>query len=205
MVSIRRRAAGLALLGAVGLVSGMASAAVVEMSVEGTACSGIDSGVQPCAVSFGQTVVVTWQLDQQTLLNGYNLELRWNPDELTLLGSTPLHPDTGTPAPFQEAPGDPADSAAFAIVFIAENTTDLFQVSFQAHPASEPTGSDLLWFPNGNGLSPGSVVLENPAGAAIDFQRLVPPPEVPGLGPIGLCLLAGSIGALGRMTNRYPV
>jgi hypothetical protein len=187
----------LALVLALALAAAPAPAAVVEMRVEGTARSGISSGVQPCTVIWGQTVVVTWHLDQQTLLNGYDLELRWNPDELTLLDAAPLHPDTGTPTPFSEAPGDPADSRAFAIVFTAENTTDLFQVSFEAHPSLAATGSDLLWFPNANGLSPGSVVLENSAGAAIDFQRF-PEPEVPGLGGLGLALLAGSVAVVAR-------
>jgi hypothetical protein len=178
------------------LVGSGASAVEIEMTVSGAAgtlCSGIVSGTQPCEVLSGQVIDVTWSLDQQTLLNGYDLEIRWNPNELSLLSSTPLHPDTGTAAPFVVEPSDPTDSQALAVIFTAENTTQLFRMSFEVSPRYGIHGADLSWLP-ASGLSPGTLVLENDTGAAIDFRTANDFSDIPampewGRGLLGLLLL----------------
>lgn len=187
-----RASSVLALLLALGITSAQAGAAVISMDVDPPGCAGFVAGTGTCEVAPGTTLAVTWSLTAPELLNGYQLEIRWDPTELTLLGSTQLFPDSGTPVPFTQQPGDPSDSRASAFSFDPQSTLGLFRVTFQASPAGGDGQPDVWWFPVGAGLSPAGVVLENPAGAAIDLTPTA-------LGVPALGLLGGLALALGML------
>jgi hypothetical protein len=142
-----------------------------------TLCSGITGGVQKCSVSglAGGTITVTWSLTSAQTLNGYDLDVSWDPAELTLLSADQLYPDSQAPnsIPFLVAPnpGDPAGSQAVVLSLVGFPTTALFRATFQLGAAGvlpQDCAADIAWSANGNGLAPGSVVLTNPTGAAVD-------------------------------------
>lgn len=176
-----------------------AGAVVIELDTTETGCSGITGAVVACPVPGGAHVMtVTWRFDQAvSALNAYDLSIRWDTEELTLLGSTAIFPDGGSPEPFLEAPSDPANSIASALSLVALPTTELFSVTFEL--MAQPGGDgqpDLEWFANLPGLSPGSVVLDNLQGASIDFwTEPTPIPMLPTA--VGLLpLVMGLAGAL---------
>lgn len=202
LIGRRLRVAG-RLAAAALLLAGLAAphaarAVVVSMTASPPACGGaVTAGTVACPVDAGSSLSLVFALDAATALNGYQLNLRWDPSELSLLGASQLFPDAGTPVAFTSAPGDPAASVASAFVFPDPAvTTLLFQLDFQATPAGDDGQPDVWWFPQGAGLSPGSVVLENPAGAALD---VTPAPVVPALpGALVPLLLAGLLAGGAR-------
>ena len=178
-------------------VVGQAQALIVEIDTTEAGCAGISTVGVACEVPAGaRPVTVTWRFDQAVgALNAYDFAVRWDPDELSLLSSSPIFPDGGTPEPFLEAPSDPTSSNAVALSIVALPTTQLFSVTFLMTPDTQDGEPDLEWFANGQGLSPGSLGLGNPAGATIEFWRAgleVPVLSVaPGLLP-GLLVLTGA-------------
>lgn len=179
-------------------VAGPARAADVHvrMSAPATSCADVETGVVACEVGGGEVFDAIWRLDSQQPLNGYDLEIRWDAGELTLVSATPLYPDTGTAVAFLEAPSDPESSSAIALSFVAQQTTALFSLRFEASPKAGPDGADLWWFANGNGLSPASAVLQNPEGGAWDLYDSTSPPSVPIHGGWIAAAAAGILGTL---------
>ena len=155
---------------------GLADAAVVSMITDAPGCGTYATGVGTCTVSDG-SIAVTWALAAPESLNGYDFEIRWDAGELTLTGATQLYPDTATPLAFLEEPSDPNDSRALVISLTPASTVSLFRLTFEAQPSAADGMADLWWFANGNGLAPGTVILENPSGAGIDM-RAVPVPAL---------------------------
>lgn len=147
-------------------------------------CAGALAGVSDCdvsAVGDGQ-VVFTLSLDASYApVNGYDLTVAWDAAELTLLSCTALYPDSqplGT-VPFLLSPcdaADPSGSDAVALSIVGFESQALLSLTFGL---VEPTAvgfdglADIAWAPNGSGLSPGSLVLTNPAGAGIDVGTVV--------------------------------
>ena len=78
-----------------------------------------------------------------------------------------------------------------AISLLALPTTSLFRLSFEVAPNVPEGDADIWLFHNGNGLSPGSVVLENSDGAGLDIRTA----EVPALGWPGWLLLGVALTA----------
>ena len=163
-------------------------------------CSGVSTGVTQCIVAGGSTIDVTWSLSNQESLNGYDLEIRWNSSALTLLSASQLFPDTGIAEPWLVEPSDPDASSAVAISLVAMPTTSLFRLSFEVASNALGGKQDLWWFPNGSGLSPGSVVLENSDGAGLDIRTV----EVPALGWLGWGILGATLAwpAAARLRRR---
>lgn len=163
-------------------------------------CSGVSTGVTQCIVEGGSTIEVTWSLSNQESLNGYDLEVRWNASALTLQSASQLFPDTGIAEPWLVEPSDPNASSAVAISLVASPTTSLFRLSFDVAINVPDGDSDVFWFPNGNGLSPGSVVLENSDGAGLDIRTA----EVPALGWPGWGILGATLAwpAAARLRRR---
>lgn len=174
------------LISAFGLAvpSGSAQAVDIEMEVESTTagvlCSGITAGVAACDATdlpSGEQVTVTLALDSQQNLNGYDLTFTWDDEELTLVSCENLYPDTqpGGTVPFLVSPctaNDPTGSDGITLSIVTFATTQLIQLTFEltAIPGCDTDGlADVSWSANGNGLSPGSVVLDNPAGASADL------------------------------------
>jgi len=196
------------------LVPAIAPAAVVSMSVDRPGCTGYTSGTGSCEAGSGTAVSVTWSLQTQESLNGYQLQIRWDPGELALTGAEQLYPDTGTPVAFTSEPSDPNASVASAFVLPSPAATmQLFRLHFAATPTGSDGQADLSWFAQGAGLSPASVVLENPGGAGIDFVPSGEPVPVPVAGRRGLFALAlgillaaaaGPGGALVRARRGHP-
>lgn len=151
----------------------------IVTSAPGTSCPDVAEGTGTCEIAASTQFDVVWQLDSQQSLNGYDLEIRWDASELTLISATPLYPDTGSPVPFLEEPSNPDASSAVALSVVALDTTQLFSLRFEASPGASPDGPDLSWFANGNGLSPASVVLLDPGGGAWDFYDASGMPVVP--------------------------
>jgi hypothetical protein len=142
-------------------------------------CSGITGGVAECNVAgfAGANVTVTWSLSSAQTLNGYDLNVSWDPAELTLISADQLYPGSQAPntIPFLVAPNpaDPVGSEAVALSLIAYSTTPLFRATFQLADGpslARDCTPDLTWSANGNGLAPASVVLGNPGGASIDLE-----------------------------------
>ncbi len=160
-----------------------ASAAELHMSlatsVGGVVCDAT-SGLRRCpAPAFGTPiqVTVTWALDAPATLNGYDLNVGWDASELSLVAMEQLYPDDQpvNTIPFLVAPDplQPLASEAVTLSLVGAATTSLLRLTFQT--VSAPAfllgncEADVWWTANGNGLSPGSVVLSNPQGAAIDL------------------------------------
>jgi hypothetical protein len=201
-------------LGVVGLctVAGAAHAVDIDMSVSADGevrCEGIVTGVVPCdltGVGFPREITVTWSLDSAQLLNGYDLNVQWDPGELTLLSSSQLLPDSEPPDtnPFlvEPDPDDPQGSMAVVLLLESFQTTALFRMTFALAGSLPADGmADISWTPNGNGLSPAGVVLDNDDGAKIDV--FVPEP-VPALGRVGWLLLAAALVTIGAAAPRSP-
>ena len=181
MARVRRSAASLLLV--LGLAS-PAWAVDVELAVSsvsnGTLCSGVVSGVGFCDTTslLDGEVTVLWSLDSEQLLNGYDLTVAWDASELTLLTCEQLYPDTQPPGTvgFLIAPcdaDDPVGSDALTLSLTAFDTTALFSLTFGVAPVLVTDGlADVSWTPNGNGLSPASVVLTNTGGAGVDLGDL---------------------------------
>jgi hypothetical protein len=147
-----------------------------------TVCATTLSGVVECdltGLTAGTQVTFTWALAATTVLNGYDLHVGWDPDELTPVSCTNLYPDSqpaGTvnflDSPCLTPPTDPPEGDALALSLVAFQTTGLFQMTFAVTNTilcdadEEP---DVYWTPNGNGLAPVSAVLTNPDGAGADF------------------------------------
>jgi hypothetical protein len=172
---------------AAGLVWAGAPAAAVDViltgtSTSGTVCASTTTGVTECDVTGmtpGQEVTFTWVLDSAHALNGYDLAVSWDPEELTPISCTELYPDSQPPgtvpfltSPCPALPTDLPPRNATALSLVAFQTTALFSMTFQVTSVvlCDADGeADLAWSANGNGLSPGSVVLENTDGAGADF------------------------------------
>jgi hypothetical protein len=166
--------------GAAILAAGAAGAVNVQMAATtgaGTLCSGVVSGTADCSmVSLpgNNQVTVTWSLPATTTLNGYDFDVQWQANELTLVSASQLLPHTQAPntIPFVVAPNpaDPVNSSAVALSLIAYPTNTLFSMTFTlASTLPADCQPDVTWTPNGNGLAPGSAVLSNPAGASLDI------------------------------------
>jgi hypothetical protein len=172
-----------------------AEAAIVAMSVDQQGCGGYTSGTGTCEVVPGSELSVTWALEAQETLNGYQLQIRWDPSELSLIRAVQLFPDTAPPVAWTVEPSDPNASVASAFRLpTPADTTLLFRLDFLAIPSGNDAKQDLWWFPQGAGLTPGSVALDNPAGAGIDFTAV--PIAVPSLSRWGSALLALALVAL---------
>ncbi len=178
---------------------GLASGAEIQMSAP-PSCGPVSAGVASCLVVPGSLLDVTFALDAPESLNGYDLEVRWDDSELTLVSATQLHPDTGTPGPFLEEPSDPADSRAAVFEFDAIETTQLFRLRFETSFGALDGQADLWWFPNNNGLAPASVTLENAAGAALDIGPI--DEAIPALGPTSRTIVALLLALAGTRVAR---
>jgi len=170
----------MAMLCAIGALPVASQAAQIKMKVTQGAtvvCDNVTEGVVPCIFAAGGgSITVTWSLDAPTTLNGYDLNVNWDPSELTLFSSDQLFPDSSPPdtIPFliEPNPADPAGSAAAVLSLVSFQTTALFRATFLLPAASSlPVDClvDVSWNPNGNGLSPGSVDLTNEDGASVDL------------------------------------
>lgn len=173
----------LAALGSGLLLSASAvGAAEIELSANGGAgivCQGVTDGTVFCSAEDapGSQLTVTWSLDSRQSIHGYDLEIRWDPGELDLLEAEQLFPDDQLPGsvPFVVAPdpGDPWGSEAAALSLAASETRDLLRLTFAVvGEIRTDCEADVAWSANGNGLSPGSLVLDNPAGAGLDSAAL---------------------------------
>jgi hypothetical protein len=129
---------------ALAVYAGPSTAAVIALELD-PACDTVTTGQATCEVQSGSTVEVTFTLSPGTpeTINGYDLEVRWDSDELTLQSTAQLSPDTGTPEPFLEAPSDPTDSRAFVFAVTASETTQLFRMTFVATPGDFNALPDL--------------------------------------------------------------
>jgi hypothetical protein len=196
--------AALALLGGVLLTAaGPARAVTVELSTDVAGCTGYAAGLGLCNATGETQITVTWSLQSQTALTGYQLEVRWDPGELTLLQNTQLFPDTGVAGPFLIPPNDPNDSIVTAIIPPpAELTTALFSMTFSVDPdATVDAQADVAWFATNDGLSPRPpVMLENKLGSGIDVYigPDVPAMDAHGVGLVGLLLACSGIWLLRR-------
>jgi hypothetical protein len=184
----------------------LADAAVVSMTTDAPDCGPYAAGVGTCTVG-DPSITVTWELDATASLNGYDFEIRWDPTELALTDAKQLHPDTGTPLAFLEAPSDPNDSRALVVSLTAASTMRLFELTFDVMPSAPDGMADVWWFANGNGLAPGTVILENPAGAGFDLATTdaMPPPAVPASSSWGLGLLVGALVLLEARARQHDV
>jgi hypothetical protein len=185
LASLGCRVAGLA--AAAGLAATATPAGAVDVvltgtTAAGTVCSSTLSGITACNVlgmTAGQQVTFTWSLSSPQALNGYDIHVEWDPDELTPVSCTPLYPDTqppGTPefvgSPCPALPTDPPEGDAASVSLVALQTTGLFSMTFEVTSTifcDADDEADLFWTPNGAAFSPTSVVLDNPAGAGADF------------------------------------
>jgi len=189
------------------LVLGLAAragAVTVEIEPDEPGCGPYTAGVGACDVSArpsGQ-ITVTWALDTQTTLNGYDFEVRWDAGELTLVSAEQLHPDTATPLSFVIEPSDPDDSRALVLSLTGAFTKQLFRLTFELDRMAADGQADVSWFANGNGLSPGSVVLDNLAGAGIDFDGGPDAVPVPGLRGVARMALGLGLGLAGATRAR---
>jgi len=193
------------LAAACGLAFGLAAPAAavdVEMSVDVAGCTGYVSGVGVCDVTGQTQITITWTLSSQQTLNGYDLALSWDPGELTLLDTAQLYPDTATPFAWVVEPSDPLASTALVISLVPGATTSLFALTFAVSASPADGQPDIVWSANGNGLSPASVVLDNPGGAGIDVTAVAP--AVPALPPAGLVALALALLAVRRRQAPAP-
>lgn len=149
---------------------------VMDVDAGSVSCDGIAAGVGDCDVS-GQApnqVTVTWSLSSAQGLNGYDLFVSWDPDELALVGSSQLYPDSLPPdtVAFLVAPDplDPDESSVLTLSLANVSTTSLFSVTFDVvGTLSADCEADVWWSASGSGLSPGTVLLENPGGAGVDL------------------------------------
>jgi len=181
-------------------LAGRAAAVDIEMSVDATGCSGYVAGVGLCVLSEGQSqITVTWTLSGQQTLNGYDLAVTWDSDELTLLSTAQLHPDTAAPLAWSIEPSDPTNSRALVFDLLPGVTTSLFRLVFAVDTAHEDGLADISWAANGDGLAPGTVVLDNGSGAAIDVAG---PVAVPALPPAGLAILVLLLARSARFVRR---
>ena len=169
---------------AAALAAGTSDAAEIGLSaaqVGGpTLCSGVSSGLGRCPAPLTGSVTqiaVTIALGAPAALNGYDLNVGWDPGELALLAAEQLYPDAQPPGtiPFLVAPNpsNPTASEAVTLSLVPYATTTLVRLTFQTtQAASQMAGdcqADVWWTANGNGLSPAGVVLANPQGSAIDI------------------------------------
>jgi hypothetical protein len=182
------------------LIALPAHAVIVSMQSPACVIGNVTAGTAMCSAALGEIVDVTFALDSTESLAGYDLEIRWDATELTLVSATPLFPSSGTAEPFLLEPMDPTDSRATAFTIIIAPTDSLFRLSFSVNAQAEASGDDLWWFPSGAGLSPATVVLENPGGAAIDFKRAIP---APAMGPGGLLLFWFALWSCGVVFVRW--
>jgi hypothetical protein len=148
-------------------------------TTDGTPCAGVIGGIARCAMANlpanGQ-ITVTFSLPANTTLNGYDFNVQWDPNELTLVSSAQLFPHTQPPntIPFTLAPNpaDPLNSGAVALSLLPFATNTLFRMTFtMASTVGLDCQPDITWTPNGNGFAPSSVVVSNPAGASLDVGR----------------------------------
>ena len=172
------RSAAILVLGAT-LVGGPASAVDVALDISTsseTLCTGAVSGVTFCDltdVAEGE-VTATWSLSGPEILNGYDLRVSWDDEELELLSCEALYSDVSGAVSLLFDPcvtDDPSGSDVAAISLVGLETTALFRMTFGLTDLAlcDTDGlADLSWTPNGAGLSPGSVVLTNPGGASVD-------------------------------------
>jgi hypothetical protein len=144
----------------------------------GTLCSGIATGSVRCNVSDPalSQIHVTLSLSAATTLNGYDFSVQWDPAKLTLQSSTQLFPSGSPPntIPFLIAPspGNPSGSSAAVFSLVGHSTTALFRMTFQTQQAlAWDCAPDFVFFATTTGLSPATVVLGNPDGAAIDMGK----------------------------------
>ncbi len=157
------------------LLATPARAVDVVLSLDVGGCTGAVTGVVECAAldRVGTQVIARWALDVPTGLLGYDFEVRWDPAELSFVSAEQLLPDTGAAVPFVAAPFDPAESSAAAFVIpvpIPPPVTELlFEITFDLVSLVDDGEADVDWFPNGAGLAPSEVVLDNAAGAGIDL------------------------------------
>lgn len=164
-----------------------ADAATLELDASRPGCGGYTSGVGTCDVGDGiGSIDVTWQLQAAESLNGYDLVVHWDPNEVILAAASQLYPDTGAPLPWDSEPNAPGDSAV-VLSLTPATTTSLFRLTFTIQSLIHDEQADIWWTANGNGLSPGSVVLSNPSGSGVD---LIAPSAVPTLMPLPLITLA---------------
>ncbi len=156
--------------------------ATIEMSAEsavGSLCSGVSSGTEFCSslgLASADQITVRWSIDDSITLNGYDVVVSWDDEELTLVSCEAIAPDPGDPSLFVVSPcdtGAPAGSDALAVTIGPGFTsTQLFSMTFAltAVAVCDTDGlADVSWSANGAGLSPASVVLQNPSGASIDI------------------------------------
>jgi len=156
----------------------------------------------PHSAANGAFVTYTVALSAATSLNGYDLTVQWDTSELTLTSASQLFPDSLPPDTFaftvSPLAGTPGDARTSTVSLTAFTTTSLFSLTFTAANPVADGLDDVRVFAdpvnNGNGLSPGTVTLDNPTGVGFD---VTPAPE-----PDRAALLLASLGTLSVLALR---
>jgi len=170
------------------------AASALSIRIEGPTSGPIVSGVGVENPAVGASIAFTVSLDAPTSINGYELDLAWDPAELAFLSAVDLSGLGFDVAPVGATPtGERAAAIELAPVF----TSPLFQVTFEVLAVVRDGLADVRVFATSAGIAPGSLSLDNgAAGVAI----AVPEPGPLALLGAVLAVLAGRArrGGAGR-------
>ena len=173
------------------LVAALHACAVAPAAAVNIAIDGQSDPLRSVSASGASEFTVTIGFEPSTLLLGYDLSVAWDPVEVSLSAAANLA-NPGSIA-FTSPVGGPSTGSRVAdTAFAFLPSASLFSLTFtMVNPVQDglPDIHVFLGPLNGSGISPATLSIENPLGAAIDIGA-VPEPGTATL--VGFGLLAGS-------------
>jgi hypothetical protein len=159
------------------LVALAAPAHAVSITIAGPSTGPLSAGVGTEMASGLTVISFEVALGQTTAIAAYDLSVAWDPTELSLSSAQQRFPDTSLAFPFFVSPvGGNSDGARAGVLgFVPYTTTALFRLTFQVLEAGlvDDGEADVRVFvnalANGPGIYPGTLTIDNPAGAGIDL------------------------------------